>query len=189
MAADPDDIEASIELGNIYRSNDRFADAAAAYSRGINAVGTPEKTDWRIYYYRGVALERAKQWPQAEADFKQALALNPDQPQVLNYLGYSWVDRGENLDEALGMIKKAVSLSPNDGYIVDSLGWAYHRLKRDPEAVTTLENAIELKGGRRDHQRSPRRRVLVGRAQARGILPVGARARLQPGQGRTCRIS
>lgn len=147
VQADPDDIEASIELGNIYRSNDRFADAAAAYSRGIKAVGTPEKADWRIFYYRGVALERAKRWPEAEADFKQALQLNPEQPQVLNYLGYSWVDRGENLDEALGMIKKAVSLSPNDGYIVDSLGWAYHRLKRDSEAVTTLENAIELKGG------------------------------------------
>ncbi|MEJ0012250.1 MAG: tetratricopeptide repeat protein [Bauldia sp.] len=147
VAVDPDDIEASIELGNIYRSNNRFADAADAYTRGIKAVGTPEKADWRIFYYRGVALERSKQWPQAEADFKQALALNPDQPQVLNYLGYSWVDRGENLDEALDMIKKAVSLSPNDGYIVDSLGWAYHRLKRDGEAVTTLENAIELKGG------------------------------------------
>lgn len=145
--ADPNDIEAAIELGNIYRANNRFADAAAAYSRGIKAVGTPEKADWRIFYYRGVALERSKQWPQAEADFKQALTLNPDRPEVLNYLGYSWVDRGENLDEALDMIKKAVSLSPNDGYIVDSLGWAYHRLKRDPEAVTTLENAIELKGG------------------------------------------
>ncbi|HVY20366.1 MAG TPA: tetratricopeptide repeat protein [Bauldia sp.] len=147
LASDPKDIEAAIELGNIYRASDRYADAAAAYSRGIAAIGEPDKADWRIFYYRGVALERSKRWPEAEADFKQALKLNPDQPQVLNYLGYSWVDRGENLDEALDMIKKAVSLSPNDGYIVDSLGWAYHRLKRDGEAVTTLESAIELKGG------------------------------------------
>jgi tetratricopeptide (TPR) repeat protein len=147
LNADPKDIEAAIELGNIYRSGDRYGDAAAAYSRGIAAIEAPEKADWRIFYYRGVALERSKRWPEAEADFKQALKLNPDQPQVLNYLGYSWVDRGENLDEALDMIKKAVSLSPNDGYIVDSLGWAYHRLKRDAEAVATLENAIELKGG------------------------------------------
>jgi tetratricopeptide (TPR) repeat protein len=145
--ADPSDVEAAIQLGNIYRANDRFADAAAAYSRGIAAIKDPELADWRIFYYRGVSLERSKRWPEAEADFKEALKLNPDQPQVLNYLGYSWVDRGENLDEALNMIKKAVALSPNDGYIVDSLGWAYHKLKRDPEAVTTLENAIALKGG------------------------------------------
>jgi Flp pilus assembly protein TadD len=147
LDADPADVEAAIQLGNIYRGNDRFADAATAYSRGIAAMRDPGKADWRIFYYRGVSLERSKRWPEAEADFRQALKLNPDQPQVLNYLGYSWVDRGENLDEALDMIKRAVALSPNDGYIVDSLGWAYHRLKRDDEAVTTLENAIALKGG------------------------------------------
>jgi tetratricopeptide (TPR) repeat protein len=144
---DPDDIEAAIELGNIYRASSRFDDAATAYTRGIKTIANPGKSDWRVFYYRGVALERSKHWPEAEADFKQALAINPEQPQVLNYLGYSWVDRGLNLDEALSMIKQAVSLSPNDGYIVDSLGWAYHRLGRDGEAVATLESAIELKGG------------------------------------------
>ncbi len=145
--ADAKDIDAAIELGNIYRASDKFTEAAAAYSSAIDTIGTPGKSDWRVFYYRGVALERSKRWPDAEADFKQALAINPEQPQVLNYLGYSWVDRGLNLDQALTMIKKAVSLSPNDGYIVDSLGWAYHRLGRNNEAVTTLESAIELKGG------------------------------------------
>ena len=101
--------------------------------------------DWRIYYYRGVAEERSKQWPKAEADFQHALKLSPGQASVLNYLGYSWVDMGTNLDKALAMIKQAVDARPNDGYIVDSLGWAYYRLHRYKDAVATLERAIELK--------------------------------------------
>ncbi len=145
LDANPKDIEAANELGNIYRNSDRFALAASAYSAGIAAIGTPIQADWRSFYYRGVAFERAKEWPKAEADFNKALTLNPDQPQVLNYLGYSWVDRGEHLDKALAMIKKAVDLSPNDGYIVDSLGWAYHKLGRDEEAVKALEAATLLK--------------------------------------------
>jgi nucleoid-associated protein YgaU len=92
-----------------------------------------------------VSFERSKRWPEAESDFRTALELNPDQPQVLNYLGYSWVDRGANLDEALNMIKKAVDARPNDGYIVDSLGWAYYRLARFEEAVTALETAVQLR--------------------------------------------
>lgn len=141
----PNDFEAAIELGNIYRSSKRFADAAAAYSRSIDAINDPTAADWRTYYYRGVAYERAKEWPKAEADFGKALALNADQPQVLNYLGYSWVDRGQHLDKALGMIKKAVTLVPSDGYIVDSLGWAYHKLGRNEDAVKALEAAVLLR--------------------------------------------
>ncbi|MBN8996671.1 MAG: tetratricopeptide repeat protein [Rhizobiales bacterium] len=143
--ADPTDLEAVMALGNIYRAHNRFTEAADAYSRGIDQIKDPAKGDWRIFYYRGVSFERSKRWPEAEKDFRQALANNPQQPQVLNYLGYSWVDRGENLDKALDMIKKAVDLRPNDGYIVDSLGWAYFKLGRFDDAVEQLERAVELK--------------------------------------------
>ncbi len=145
LNADPNDIEAAVTLGDIYRAIDKFTQAADAYSLGIAAIKTETADDWRIYYYRGVAEERSKQWPKAEADFQHALKLNPTQPSVLNYLGYSWVDKGMNLDQALAMIKQAVDLRPNDGYIVDSLGWAYYKLQRYKDAVTTLERAIELK--------------------------------------------
>jgi tetratricopeptide (TPR) repeat protein len=143
--ANPKDTEAAVELGNIYRSDSRFAEAADAYTLGIKAVAKPSDADWRVYYFRGVSYERSDRWPEAERDFKQALAINPEQPQVLNYLGYSWVDKGMNLEEALKMIKRAVELRPNDGYIVDSLGWAYYRLGRNDEAVSALENAVELR--------------------------------------------
>ncbi len=142
---DPSDLEAVNALGNIYRAHNRFTEAADAYSRGIATIADKSKADWRIFYFRGVSLERAKRWPEAEKDFQQALTINPNQPQVLNYLGYSWVDQGLNLDKALDMIKSAVDLRPNDGYIVDSLGWAYYKLGRFDDAVEQLERAVELK--------------------------------------------
>jgi tetratricopeptide (TPR) repeat protein len=145
VEANPKDVEAAIQLGNIYRANDKYAEAAQAYTKGIAAMADAAKPDWRIYYFRGVSLERSKRWPEAEADFTKALKINPDQPQVLNYLGYSWVDMGINLDKAIDMIKSAVDLRPNDGYIVDSLGWAQYRLGHYPEAVESLERAIELR--------------------------------------------
>ena len=145
LNADPSDVEAAVMLGDIYRAIDKFAQAADAYGRGIKAIKHETSEDWRIYYYRGVAEERSKQWPKAEADFQHALKLSPGQASVLNYLGYSWVDMGTNLDKALAMIKQAVDARPNDGYIVDSLGWAYYRLHRYKDAVATLERAIELK--------------------------------------------
>ena len=102
----------------------------------------PER--WSLYYSRGIALERSGQWKRAEADLEHALELKPDQPLVLNYLGYSWIDRGENLDRGLKMIQKAVELRPEDGYIVDSLGWVHYRLGDYSSAVQYLEKAIEL---------------------------------------------
>ena len=102
----------------------------------IGAV--PKKTDWTIFFQRGIAYERLKQWDKAEPNFKRALELNPEQPQVLNYLGYSWVDKNINLDQGIDMIRRAVELRPNDGYIVDSLGWAHYRLGSFDEAVTEL---------------------------------------------------
>ena len=141
----PDDLEAISALGNVLRARKRYAEAADVYSKAVALIKQPARQNWTLFYFRGICLERSKQWPQAEKDFLKSLELNADQPQVLNYLGYSWVDQGVNLDRGLDMIKKAVELRPNDGYIVDSLGWAYYRLGRFEEAVKELERAIELR--------------------------------------------
>ena len=101
--------------------------------------------NWNIYYQRGIAYERLKQWPKAEPNFRKALELFPNQPQVLNYLGYSWIDMNMNLEEGMEMIRKAVELRPSDGYIVDSLGWAHYRLGEYDDAVRELERAVSLK--------------------------------------------
>jgi tetratricopeptide (TPR) repeat protein len=140
----PDDIEGMFAYANVLRAGKRYTEAADGYSKILKTVGEPKREHWAIYYYRGMSYERAKQWPLAEKDFQQALKLSPDNPQVLNYLGYSWVDQGVNLDQALEMIRKAVSLRPKDGYIIDSLGWAYYRLGRFEEAAAELEKAIVL---------------------------------------------
>jgi tetratricopeptide (TPR) repeat protein len=145
IAADPKDIDALNALGNIYRARKDFANAAATYTKALDVIEKPDAGYWSLYYFRGIAYERTKQWPKAEADFKKALELYPEQPMVLNYLGYSWVDQGMNLDEAFKMLKRAVEQRPTDGYIVDSLGWAYYRLGRYDEATRILEKAVELK--------------------------------------------
>jgi tetratricopeptide (TPR) repeat protein len=145
-AEDPKDIEAIMALGNIERGRKRFADCAETYSRGIEVMpAAAEKNAWVTYYYRGICEERSKQWSKAEADMRKALELQPEQPHVLNYLGYSWIDQGINLDEGMKMIKRAVDQRPDDGYIVDSLGWAYYRIGNYAEAVKNLERAIDLK--------------------------------------------
>jgi tetratricopeptide (TPR) repeat protein len=145
IAANPNDLEAIMALGNVLRGRKQFAECADVYSKGIDIISKPEKSNWMIYYFRGICFERAKQWPKAEADLKKSLELFPDQPHVLNYLGYSWIDQGINLDEGMRMIKRAVEQRADDGYIVDSLGWAYYRLGNIEEAVKHLERAIELK--------------------------------------------
>jgi tetratricopeptide (TPR) repeat protein len=141
----PDDMEAIMALGNVLRGRKKFAECANVYSKGVAGVPNPEKANWVLFYFRGICYERSKQWPMAEADLKKALTLYPDQPHVLNYLGYSWIDQGVNLDEGMEMIKKAVQQRPDDGYIVDSLGWAYYRIGNYEEATKQLERAIELK--------------------------------------------
>jgi Flp pilus assembly protein TadD len=145
VVANPKSQEALTALGNLQRSRKLFADSVSTYSRVLELQSKPDKSQWLLYYYRGIANERRKDWPGAESDLKKALELNPDQPLVLNYLGYSWVDQGVNLDEAFKMLRRAVDLRARDGYIVDSLGWAYFRLGRYEEAVRELEKAIELK--------------------------------------------
>ncbi|WP_082837080.1 tetratricopeptide repeat protein [Labrenzia sp. OB1] len=142
---DPSDLEAVIALGNILRSHEIYDDAEAIYTRGLDTISELGPQHWLLLYFRGISRERLDKWDQAEADFRKALELNPNQPLVLNYLGYSLVDQGLKLDEALNMIKTAVQLRPSDGYIVDSLGWVYYRLGRYEEAVKELERAIELR--------------------------------------------
>jgi Flp pilus assembly protein TadD len=111
----------------------------------VALLATPEQRHWPLFYQRGIAYERSKQWDKAEADFLKALELEADQPLVLNYLGYSWVEMGRNLDRAQAMIEKAVEQRPEDGYIVDSLGWVLYRLGNFPGAVEHLERAVELR--------------------------------------------
>ena len=145
VAARPHDVEALSALAELQRSAKKYTEAAATYDRAIAAVAIPQRENWTLFYFRGICYERSNQWPKAEADFKKALELNPDQPMVLNYLGYSWVDKGLNLEEAFKMLRRAVELQPNDGYIVDSLGWAHYKLGQYQEAAQTLEKAIDLK--------------------------------------------
>lgn len=133
-----------VTLGDMLRKAERYPDAVAVYDQAIAGLGEPRPTHWVAYYTRGIAHERTGNMDLAEADMREALKLNPDQPQVLNYLGYSFVDAGRNLDEALGMIQKAVAAMPDDGYIVDSLAWALYRLGRTSEAVAPMERAVEL---------------------------------------------
>ena len=142
IAEDPRDIEAIMALGNIERARKKFADCGETYGKGIAVA---EKPNWVFYYFRGICNERSKQWAKAEAELKKALELQPEQPHVLNYLGYSWIDQDINLDEAMKMIRRAVEQRPDDGYIVDSLGWAYYRIADYDNAVKNLERAIDLK--------------------------------------------
>jgi len=143
---DSRDLEAIMALGNIERGRKKFADCAQTYSLGIDALPpNNDKANSVYYYYRGICEERSKQWSKAEADMRKALELQPEQPHVLNYLGYSWIDQGINLDEGMKMIKRAVEQRPDDGYIVDSLGWAYYRIGNYEDAVKHLERAIDLK--------------------------------------------
>jgi tetratricopeptide (TPR) repeat protein len=147
LAADPDDMRAYVALGSVYASEKDFRSAAELYDRAVAHIGDPDRADWNIFYQRGIAYERLKEWEKAEPNFKKALELYPNQPQVLNYLGYSWVDMGIHLKEGLELIKTAVELRPSDGYIVDSLGWAYYKLGRYDDAVEELERAVSLKPG------------------------------------------
>ena len=140
----PDSSIPAMREGDLLRAKQRFGEAIGAYDRAIARIKTPGPTDWLVFYDRGICYERSRQWAKAEADFKHALSLAPDQPFVLNYLGYSWADMGQNLTQARAMIDKAVQHRPNDGAIVDSLGWVMLRQGSIAEAVSTLERAVEL---------------------------------------------
>ena len=141
----PDRADPYISLGDILRGHERFPESVAAYDKAVQRIGTLGKRHWSLLYARGIALERSKQWSRAEADLVKALEFEPEQPYVLNYLGYSWIDQGLNLERAQKMIEKAVELRPHDGYIVDSLGWAHYRVGNYAAAVKELERAVELR--------------------------------------------
>jgi len=136
--------DALLLLGNLWRSEKQFAKAVEAYDRAVARIPKLEERHWNLLYVRGIANERAKNWPRAEADFKKALELKPNEPYVLNYLAYTWVDRGEHLEEAKRMLDEAVRQKPDDGAIVDSVGWAYYRLGQYEKSLEFLEKAIEL---------------------------------------------
>jgi tetratricopeptide (TPR) repeat protein len=132
-------------MGNILRARKRYVEAINYYDRAIGLIKRPRPQDWTYFYSRGTCHERSKNWSAAEKDLQQALKLTPDQPLVLNYLGYSWIDQGINLKAGLKLIEKAVALKPDDGYIVDSLGWAHFKLGNVEQAVLFLERAVELR--------------------------------------------
>ena len=140
----PDQPLAYASLGDVYRQQEKFEAAGRAYSDAITIYPEGSSILWWLHYSRGITFERLDQWPEAEADFRRALVLNPDHPSVLNYLGYSLVDRGMSYDEALGMIETAVAARPDNGAIVDSLAWVYYKLGRYQDAVTPMERAVEL---------------------------------------------
>lgn len=140
----PEELDVHVALGDMLRRTERFEEAAVAYDRAVSLLGEPQQHHWPLYYQRGIAFERSKQWAQAEADFLLALDLEPDQPLVLNYLGYSWVEMGVHLGKAQEMIEKAVEQRPEDGFITDSLGWVLYRIGDFPGAVKHLERAVEL---------------------------------------------
>jgi tetratricopeptide (TPR) repeat protein len=141
----PRDIRPLEALGNIMRAHKRYAEAADYYGKAIALIRKPEPRHWSFFYARGTCYERLKKLPQAEADLQRSLKLNANHPLTLNYLGYTWIDHNRNLRKGLEMIEKAVRLKPDDGYIVDSLGWAHYRLGNFPQAVKYLEQAVVLR--------------------------------------------
>lgn len=136
-----------VELGNIFVENKKFDQAVSAFSEAIERVSVPNRSHWSLFYSRGASYERNKQWNLAEQDLMQALVLSPDQPLALNYLGYSWIERGKNIEKAKEMLERAAYMAPREGFIADSLGWAYYLMKDYVKAVPLLEKAVALDPG------------------------------------------
>ncbi|HWU56656.1 MAG TPA: tetratricopeptide repeat protein [Rhizomicrobium sp.] len=147
VTSQPNDSEAWVALGDTYRAASKFAEAVDAYDHAEKAIPRATKRDWPMFYARAMAKEKLKRLDDSENDIQMALKLSPEQPELLNYLGYSWVDRGRNIPQALTMLEKARTLRPYDGYIVDSVGWAYYQLGRYEDAAKTLEAAVLLVPG------------------------------------------
>lgn len=135
--------QATMEIADMYRRQENFAEAIPYYDEVIASIKKPKESDWAIYYARAICLEREGKLEKSEADLKQSLALSPDQPEVLNYLAYTWADHGKNLEKALDMLMRALAGSPQDPYITDSVGWALFRLQRFEEAIPYFETAVQ----------------------------------------------
>jgi tetratricopeptide (TPR) repeat protein len=147
VAEHPNDLSSWTSLGDAYRADNKDPQAIDAYNHAIATLNPPDKKDWPLYFARAVSEQGIKDNAASEADLQTALKLSPEQPEVLNYLGYTWVDEGRNLTQAVAMLEKARALSPYDGYIVDSVGWAYFRLHRYQDASKTLQAAVLLVPG------------------------------------------
>jgi tetratricopeptide (TPR) repeat protein len=147
VAANPADVEAWISIGDAYRATQKDREALGAFDSAIKALPAPAARDWRVFYARAIVKDKLKDWPSAQSDIQTALKLQPNEAQLLNYLGYSWVERGERLPEAMAMLERAVKLRPNDGFITDSVGWAYYKLGRYEDAARTLGQAVLLEPG------------------------------------------
>ena len=141
----PDSQDAKLTLADLMRADERFEESSKLLDQVIDHEGA--RAEWRLYYMRGIALERSDHWPEAERDLQKALNMRPESPEVLNYLGYSWVNRGIRIPEGLAMIQKALDAQPDEGAYVDSLGWAYYRLADYKKAVPLLERAATLDAG------------------------------------------
>ena len=144
VEARPDLASVQAAYGDILRRSEQFEGAIDAYSAVLDLVDADQPRYWFIHYARAICFHQLDDWDPAEADFRRALELNPEQPNVLNYLGYSLVEQRRNFDEALDMIQRAVAARPESGFIIDSLGWVYYRLGRYEEAVAPMERAVEL---------------------------------------------
>ncbi len=144
LQSHPDDPQALVVLADLLRDDDRYEEAVKVLDRLIAKVGGDSAAAWRLYYLRGASLERAGRWDAAQMDLQRALQLKPDDPEVLNYLGFAWADRGEHLHQALGLLEKATVLDPQDGAVIDSLGWVHYRLGDYRNAVRELELAVSL---------------------------------------------
>jgi Flp pilus assembly protein TadD len=193
-AAASGDVDARVTLADLLRSNEQYAEAVQVLDGIIGQSKTP---DWRLLYSRGVAYERLNRWPESQADLQAALKQRPEEPELLNYLGYSWIDRGEHLQEARAMIEKAVATDPRSGAMVDSLGWAFYRMGDYKKAVEKLEEAVELeagdpeinnhlgdaywKVGRKDEAQFQWRRVLTLKPDTK--IKANAEAKLASGLG------
>jgi len=139
------DVNALVQIGDIYRRAERHEEAITAYDRAVDALGGKISSDqWNILYARGMSYERTGDMKKAEEDLEAALEFKPDHPYLLNYLGYSWADQGKKLDKALQLVEKAANLKPEDGYIIDSLGWVYYKMGKYEDAAAQLEKAVEL---------------------------------------------
>jgi tetratricopeptide (TPR) repeat protein len=182
----PGDSDAWTALGDLLRNSEAFEQSIPAYERAIALMRPNDARLVALYYARGISYQAIDRWDEAERDFQQALAINPNRADVLNYLGYSWVERGKNLDEAVRMLEKARSLRPNDGYIADSVGWAYYKLRRYQEAAQILEEAVQLAPGAseiNDHLGDAYWRIgrkLDARFEWRHALQLGAEPDVRP---------
>lgn len=137
-------VHALIALGDLYRRHERFAEALTSYDHALEAIGDIREEHWPIVYARGMSLERLNDWKRAEKDLLLALEFQPDNPMILNYIGYSWAEKGVNLNKALEYIRRAVAQRPDDGYILDSYGWVLYRTGNYAEAVKWMERAVAV---------------------------------------------